>query len=275
MNLLGCRGVAAVQDAQAVPVQAPDTAPGVAPRDACTEGEFVGGVVVGALGVDGGTDLAEATAERDGLIGMLEVELVQELLCLSPVGDTAGVRFRGVVMSGRCGRWEGVGSHGFLEGGGTSGAAGVLSSQLLGLRAVRRRNGRTTSRSCWAIRPMSIPPAVVGDAVEVVVGGQVPGAGRGLCGIEVLDLESLVAFAVVAAPEPELKCDPWPYGSGISLHAVFAQNLHATLPRILRSSSRFRPRRRNGQQGTYELPRRVGQFTATCHPTVIHDRDRW
>jgi len=66
------------------------------------------------------TDLAETPTERDGLTGMLDVELAQELLCLMPVGDTAGVlRFRGDVMAGRCGGREGVGSHGFPKGGGT------------------------------------------------------------------------------------------------------------------------------------------------------------
>ncbi len=63
-----------------------------------------------------------------------------------------------------------------------------------------------------------------------------------------------------------------PYRSGTSRQAVPVRNFHTIPFRTRRSSSRFRPRNDSGSKRPDELPLGIGQFMATYHDTMIHQR---
>ncbi|GAA3245944.1 hypothetical protein GCM10010469_01460 [Streptomyces labedae] len=86
VDIVGGGGAAAVQDTQALPVQAADAAAGVAPGDAGAEDQLVRGVGVSAAVVDVGADLLQARRQRHWLVGMFSVVKAHELFGLVPVG---------------------------------------------------------------------------------------------------------------------------------------------------------------------------------------------
>ncbi len=101
VDLLGCAGIPPVQHTQALPVQTPYAAAGVAPGHASAEDQLGAGVRVGARLSDLGSDLTPTFVQRTRLVGVLGVKQSQELLGLLHVGY--GVLPERVPRAGRFG----------------------------------------------------------------------------------------------------------------------------------------------------------------------------